>query len=318
MHPEQVRILTIQESARLQGFPDFYRFCGTVKDKCDGYLPRDINDVFIRYPTICFNYISHSSPCCTINWNMGYASHHHNHCRLEGCGLVNCAVESSAYWFLFTSLVCWFVTFLWCDHPHNQLLGVLYEHNFWQEICKNVTCFVNVKWLNGREFTSFTCARQSICAHFLTLIVFSWITTGWKQRTPASCDLVWLRNSVSQLWMPKLLGFLKIKLFASTIAQAFASIKMSKCFYWAGYWVMKNHVITPQVPLCIAGIFWFCAHIDTEICTVTGIHKLEMLWLGYALGMSIQKEGRNEPLMTLPPKFAFQLQPSVGIPGIRT
>ncbi|KAE9459234.1 hypothetical protein C3L33_08853, partial [Rhododendron williamsianum] len=37
--------------------------------------------------------------------------------------------------------------------------------------------------------------------------------------------------------------------------------------------------------------------------------------LGYALGMSIQKEGGNEPLMTLPPKFAFQLQPSDGIPG---
>lgn len=40
--------------------------------------------------------------------------------------------------------------------------------------------------------------------------------------------------------------------------------------------------------------------------------------LGYALGMPIQKEGRNEPLMTLPPKFAFQLQPSDGIPGMRT
>ncbi|KAL6955719.1 DNA (cytosine-5-)-methyltransferase [Sarracenia purpurea var. burkii] len=33
LHPEQDRVLTIRESARLQGFPDFYRFCGTVKER---------------------------------------------------------------------------------------------------------------------------------------------------------------------------------------------------------------------------------------------------------------------------------------------
>ncbi|XP_057478976.1 DNA (cytosine-5)-methyltransferase CMT2-like isoform X3 [Actinidia eriantha] len=33
LHPEQDRVLTIRESARLQGFPDFYRFSGTTKDR---------------------------------------------------------------------------------------------------------------------------------------------------------------------------------------------------------------------------------------------------------------------------------------------
>ncbi|KAM1024158.1 hypothetical protein ACFX2I_037349 [Malus domestica] len=33
LHPEQDRILTVRESARLQGFPDYYRFCGTVKER---------------------------------------------------------------------------------------------------------------------------------------------------------------------------------------------------------------------------------------------------------------------------------------------
>ncbi|XP_024030561.1 DNA (cytosine-5)-methyltransferase CMT3 isoform X2 [Morus notabilis] len=31
LHPEQDRILTLREYARLQGFPDYYRFCGTLK-----------------------------------------------------------------------------------------------------------------------------------------------------------------------------------------------------------------------------------------------------------------------------------------------
>ncbi|XP_073120851.1 DNA (cytosine-5)-methyltransferase 1-like [Henckelia pumila] len=33
LHPEQDRVLTIRECARLQGFPDFYRFCGTIKER---------------------------------------------------------------------------------------------------------------------------------------------------------------------------------------------------------------------------------------------------------------------------------------------
>ncbi|XP_027180268.1 DNA (cytosine-5)-methyltransferase CMT2-like [Coffea eugenioides] len=33
LHPEQDRVLTVRECARLQGFPDFYRFCGTIKER---------------------------------------------------------------------------------------------------------------------------------------------------------------------------------------------------------------------------------------------------------------------------------------------
>ncbi|KAK8477753.1 hypothetical protein V6N11_058019 [Hibiscus sabdariffa] len=33
LHPEQDRVLTIREYARLQGFPDFYRFHGTIKER---------------------------------------------------------------------------------------------------------------------------------------------------------------------------------------------------------------------------------------------------------------------------------------------
>ncbi|ESQ55474.1 hypothetical protein EUTSA_v10024250mg [Eutrema salsugineum] len=33
LHPEQDRLLTIRESARLQGFPDYFQFCGTVKQR---------------------------------------------------------------------------------------------------------------------------------------------------------------------------------------------------------------------------------------------------------------------------------------------
>ncbi|CAJ1951655.1 unnamed protein product [Sphenostylis stenocarpa] len=33
LHPEQDRVLTIRENARLQGFPDYYKLCGTVKER---------------------------------------------------------------------------------------------------------------------------------------------------------------------------------------------------------------------------------------------------------------------------------------------
>ncbi|KAI3690218.1 hypothetical protein L2E82_48194 [Cichorium intybus] len=33
IHPEQDRVITVRECARLQGFPDHYRFCGNVKER---------------------------------------------------------------------------------------------------------------------------------------------------------------------------------------------------------------------------------------------------------------------------------------------
>uniref|UniRef100_A0A5B6YUM1 DNA (cytosine-5-)-methyltransferase n=1 Tax=Davidia involucrata TaxID=16924 RepID=A0A5B6YUM1_DAVIN len=33
LHPEQDRVLTVRECARLQGFPDYYEFCGDVKER---------------------------------------------------------------------------------------------------------------------------------------------------------------------------------------------------------------------------------------------------------------------------------------------
>ncbi|XP_020221194.1 DNA (cytosine-5)-methyltransferase CMT3 [Cajanus cajan] len=33
LHPEQDRVMTIRENARLQGFPDFYKLCGPVKER---------------------------------------------------------------------------------------------------------------------------------------------------------------------------------------------------------------------------------------------------------------------------------------------
>lgn len=33
LHPEQDRVLTIRECARLQGFHDYYQFCGDIKDR---------------------------------------------------------------------------------------------------------------------------------------------------------------------------------------------------------------------------------------------------------------------------------------------
>ncbi|MCL7048003.1 hypothetical protein MKW94_001848 [Papaver nudicaule] len=33
MHPEQDRVLSVRENARLQGFPDYYELCGSVKEK---------------------------------------------------------------------------------------------------------------------------------------------------------------------------------------------------------------------------------------------------------------------------------------------
>ncbi|WJX30184.1 DNA (cytosine-5-)-methyltransferase [Trifolium repens] len=33
LHPEQDRVLSVRENARLQGFPDFYKLCGSVKER---------------------------------------------------------------------------------------------------------------------------------------------------------------------------------------------------------------------------------------------------------------------------------------------
>ena len=33
LHPEQHRLVSVRECARSQGFPDTYKFCGTVLEK---------------------------------------------------------------------------------------------------------------------------------------------------------------------------------------------------------------------------------------------------------------------------------------------
>ncbi|KAG0476473.1 hypothetical protein HPP92_013314 [Vanilla planifolia] len=33
LHPEQNRVLTVRENARLQGFPDYYKLCGPIKER---------------------------------------------------------------------------------------------------------------------------------------------------------------------------------------------------------------------------------------------------------------------------------------------
>jgi len=33
LHPEQHRVVSVRECARSQGFPDSYRFCGSITDK---------------------------------------------------------------------------------------------------------------------------------------------------------------------------------------------------------------------------------------------------------------------------------------------
>lgn len=33
LHPVQDRVLTVRENARLQGFPDYYKLCGPIKER---------------------------------------------------------------------------------------------------------------------------------------------------------------------------------------------------------------------------------------------------------------------------------------------
>ena len=47
MHPEQDRVLTIRENARLQGFPDYYQLCGPIKERLVVFL--NINILSFEY-----------------------------------------------------------------------------------------------------------------------------------------------------------------------------------------------------------------------------------------------------------------------------
>ena len=47
MHPEQDRVLTIRENARLQGFPDYYQLCGPIKERLVFFL--NINVLSFEY-----------------------------------------------------------------------------------------------------------------------------------------------------------------------------------------------------------------------------------------------------------------------------
>ncbi|XP_066322289.1 DNA (cytosine-5)-methyltransferase 3-like [Miscanthus floridulus] len=53
LHPSQARVLTIRENARLQGFPDYYRLFGPIKQKLDGDGPLfKLSKSFTRTPVV--------------------------------------------------------------------------------------------------------------------------------------------------------------------------------------------------------------------------------------------------------------------------
>ncbi|CAK9172482.1 unnamed protein product [Ilex paraguariensis] len=51
LHPEQDRVLTIRECARLQGFPDYYEFCGDMKERAI-YFSKKISFSRTHFPIL--------------------------------------------------------------------------------------------------------------------------------------------------------------------------------------------------------------------------------------------------------------------------
>lgn len=58
LHPEQDRVLTLREFARLQGFPDYYRFCGTVKERFGTYYSIAVKIILLLNLQPSFKFVS--------------------------------------------------------------------------------------------------------------------------------------------------------------------------------------------------------------------------------------------------------------------
>lgn len=63
LHPEQDRILTIRECARLQGFPDYYQFCGTVKERYKPMILRNTINIGCMFYNQFVEYFLDNETC---------------------------------------------------------------------------------------------------------------------------------------------------------------------------------------------------------------------------------------------------------------